>query len=400
MSALTEVESIRKRDNLLWLFVIVLMVVNVGVLTYTTVYDGGGLNDSQLETEVEQLRFRLNQAQQDLEALKDEIRITNITSDVSTHELTILFNRTRNSVVLITTDRGTGSGWVYDTDGHIITNNHVIEDATQIQVTFQSGSIYPATLIGRDPYSDMAVIKINPSMEQLTPLEIAVSSQLLTGETVIAIGNPFGLANTMTAGIISATGRQMLTSNNYAIVDVIQTDAAINPGNSGGPLLNTEGEVVGMNTAIISGSNDFSGIGFAIPSDTITREINTIIEEGSYHHPWLGVSGHDLAPQLAESMGLKNTTRGTLIIETVPDGPADQAGLLESTEQVTINGFTYRIGGDIIIGLDSEIVDSFYELQVYLTRNTVPGDTVIMKVIRDGNIMDISLTLGVRPPLN
>ena len=386
------------RDNLLWVVVVVMMVVNVGVLTYTTIYDGGGSATlSALETEMENLRFRLNNALQEIESLQEEVRIADLPADTPNLGFIELYNTTRNSVVLIDTNIGSGSGWVYDTEGHIITNNHVIEDVNWIQVTFQSGTILPATLIGRDPYSDMAVIKVVAKDEPLYPIEIAASSELLVGETVIAIGNPFGLANTMTAGIISATGRQMSTINNYAIVDVIQTDAAINPGNSGGPLLNTRGEVVGMNTAIISNSNDFSGIGFAIPSDTITREVNDLIENAFYGHPWLGVSGRDLIPEFAEAMGLDNSTKGTLVIEIITDGPADQAGILESTDPFTFGGTTYGIGGDVIIGVEGNIMETFYELQVYLTRNTKPGETVTMNVIRDGEVIDVPFTLGTRP---
>ncbi len=394
---MSEEYSTSNRDNLLWVIVVVMMVVNVGVLTYTTIYDGGGTNVSTLETELENLRFRLNNALQEIETLQEEVRIGGLPENTPNLGFIGLYNKTRNSVVLINTNIGTGSGWVYDTDGHIITNNHVIEDVSWITVTFQSGTVLPATLIGRDLYSDMAVIKINPRNEPLHPLVIAKSSTLLVGETVIAIGNPFGLANTMTAGIISATGRQMSTVNNYAIVDVIQTDAAINPGNSGGPLLNTRGEVVGMNTAIVSNTNDFSGIGFAIPSDTISREVNALIEVGSYGHPWLGVSGRNIAPEFAEAMGLDNATKGTLVVEIIQDGPADHAGIIESTDTYTIGGIAYGIGGDIIIGVEGNIMETFYELQVYLTRNTKPGETVIMNVIRDGEVIDVPFTLGTRP---
>lgn len=383
---------------MIWVIVVVMMVVNVGVLSYTTIYnDNGGGDVSLLETEIENLQFRLDSALQQIESLQEEIRIGSLPADTPNLGLIELYNTTRNSVVLITTDTGSGSGWVYDTEGHIITNNHVIEDADLIQVTFQSGNIFTADLIGRDPYSDMAVIKINPKDEPLYPLDIAASSELLVGENVIAIGNPFGLANTMTAGIISATGRQMSTVNNYAIVDVIQTDAAINPGNSGGPLLNTRGEVVGMNTAIISSTNDFSGIGFAIPSDTIMREVNDLIETGSYGHPWLGVSGRDLIPEFAEAMNLDNTTKGTLVVEIIVDGPADQAGILESTDSYMLGGIAFGIGGDVIIGVEGQIMETFYELQVYLTRNTKPGQTITMTVIRDGEVIEVPFTLGSRP---
>ncbi len=390
--------STRNRDSLLWVIVVVMMVVNVGVLTYTTMYGGNDVETATLSTEMENLRFQLNSAIQEIEALQDEVRISSLPDDTPNLGFIELYNTTRNSVVLIETDIGSGSGWIYDTNGHIITNNHVIENTNWIRVTFQSGTIIQATLVGRDPYSDMAVIKINSSNEPLFPLEIGVSADLLVGETVTAIGNPFGLDNTMTAGIVSATGRQMSTINNYAIVDVIQTDAAINPGNSGGPLFNLKGKVVGMNTAIISRTSDFSGISFAIPSDTIQREIEALIEKGSFEHPWLGVSGFDLAPQFAESMGLVNTTKGTLVVEIIEGGPADLAGMLDSTDTVIIGGFTYSIGGDVIIGINGAIMETFYELQVYLTRNTSPGEVVTMNVIRDGEVIEIPFTLGSRPP--
>ncbi len=383
---------------MLWVIVVVMMIVNVGVLTYSTIYGGNDIETAALATELENLRFQLNSAIQEIESLQDEVRISGLPDDTPNLGFIELYNTTRNSVVLIETDIGSGSGWVYDTDGHIITNNHVVEDTNWIQVTFQSGTVLQATLVGRDPYSDMAVIKISAHGEPLFPLEIGVSKDLLVGETVIAIGNPFGLDNTMTAGIVSATGRQMSTINNYAIVDVIQTDAAINPGNSGGPLFNLRGKVVGMNTAIISSTNDFSGIGFAIPSDTIQREVMSLIENGRYEHPWIGISGLDLAPQFAEAMGLVNTTKGTLVVELIEGGPADQAGILDSTDTVSIEGFTYSVGGDVIIGIDGMIMETFYELQVYLTRNTIPGDIVTMNLIRDGEVIDVPFTLGSRPP--
>ena len=382
---------------MLWVIVVVMMVLNVGVLTYSTIY-GDDIDSSALATEVETLRFQLNSAIQEIETLQEEVRISGLPDDTPNLGFIEIYNTTRNSVVLIETDIGSGSGWVYDTDGHIITNNHVVEDTSWIQVTFQSGTIIQATLVGRDPYSDMAVIRINHLGEPLLPLEIGVSKNLLVGETVIAIGNPFGLDNTMTAGIVSATGRQMSTINNYAIVDVIQTDAAINPGNSGGPLFNLRGKVVGMNTAIISNTNDFSGIGFAIPSDTIQREVMALIENGSYEHPWIGISGLDLAPQFAGAMGLVNTTKGTLVVNLIEGGPADLSGILGSTDTVNIGGFTYSVGGDVIIGIDGVIMETFYELQVYLTRNTKPGDTVTMNVIRDGEVIEVPFTLGSRPP--
>ena len=387
---------------MIWVIVVVMMVINVGVLTYTTIYGDNDSNLSMLETELENLRFQLSSAQQEIDSLKEEIRIIDIGEDAPNIGVIEIYNQTRNSVVLISvtspTGAGTGSGWVYDADGHIITNNHVVEDATSIQVTFQTGNILEAELIGRDPYSDMAVIKVEAPQGLLHPLEVGISSELLVGETAIAIGNPFGLANTMTVGVISAIGRQMDATGGYVIVDVIQTDAAINPGNSGGPLLNLKGEVIGMNTAIISRSADFSGIGFAIPSDTVTREVNSLIENGEYEHPWLGISGYNLFPDMAEAMGLDRDTHGTLVAAVIEDGPADDTGIQGSSDTAVINGVPFDIGGDIIIGVEGLTLDSFYELQVYLTRNTKPGDTVKLTIIRDGDVMDVDFTLGRRPP--
>jgi len=389
----------RNRDNMIWAIVVVMMVVNVGVLTYTTIYNDGNVDTSTLETQIQTLEFQLGSAEQEIDSLKEEIRILDFSESSQDIGIIEIYNQTRNSVVLIETDRGSaGSGWVYDTEGHMVTNNHVVEDAQALTVTFQSGTVLSAKVVGLDPYSDMAVIKVNAPDGTLHPLEIGVSSELLVGETAIAIGNPFGLANTMTVGVISATGRQMDATDGYVIVDVIQTDAAINPGNSGGPLLNLKGEVIGMNTAIISSTNDFSGIGFAIPSDTITREITSLIETGEYEHPWLGISGYNMFPALAEAMGLDNNTKGTLVARVVEDGPAYEAGLEGSTTTATVGGFPFDIGGDVIIGVNGLTMDSFYKLQVYLTRNTQPNETVTLSIIRDGEVMSIEFTLGVRPP--
>jgi len=383
-----------QRNTGLWVIVVVLMVLNVGVLAYTTLWRGSG-SDAQLKA----LELELRSAQRDIESLKEEIRILELGESNPDLGVIEIYNRTKFSVVLIETPTGAGSGWVYDEEGHIITNNHVVQGYEEVQVTFQSGEILEADVVGTDPYSDMAVIGLREAPPGLLrPLPVGRSSTLLVGETVIAIGNPFGLANTLTVGVISATGRQMTTVNNYAIVDVIQTDAAINPGNSGGPLLNLKGEVVGMNTAIISNTRDFSGIGFAIPSDTITREAGSLIENGTYQHPWLGISGLNLTPDLAEAMGLDRDTRGTLVVDVLPGGPADQAGIKGSTTRIILGGRIFFIGGDIIIGVDGVSMPNFYDLQVYLTRNTRPGQKITLTIIRGGEAMDVEFTLGVRPP--
>ena len=393
------------RDNWFWFIFIIMMVANVGVLYYVTaIREPGGSNADieRLNTEIDELRFQLSSTQLQLDSLQDEIRIGGGTVNTTNNVLlTQLYNRTRKSVVLISvqtaTGGGTGSGFVYDKEGHIITNNHVVEDGETIEVTFIDGTILEADLIGTDPYSDMAVIKVDAPNGLLQPVKLGKSSDLLVGQRVITIGNPFGLANTVTAGIVSALGREMEAPNRYSVVDVIQTDAAINPGNSGGPMLNMAGEVVGMNTAILSETRQFSGIGFAIPSDTIIREIQSLIETGEFKHPWIGIAGRDMNPSIAEAMNLDRNTKGTLVVQITEGGPAEAAGLLGGDERVTIAGVPLDIGGDIIIGINGRSTQTFYDLRFYVSRTNVPGDTITLTVLRDGETVDIELTLGERP---
>ncbi len=397
------------RRNLFPILVIILIVIGnfVVVALYVNSANSNVVKlNREIETlnqELETLRFQLQSTNFELSALKDTIKTGRPGNASAGLELTQLYNRTRRSVVLITvrtsTGGGQGSGFVYDSEGRIITNNHVVEGAVEdgITVTFIDGTIVPATLVGTDAYVDLAVIDVDASAFLLRPVTMGSSSELLVGEQVIALGNPFGLADTMTAGIISAVGRQMDAPGGYAIVDVIQTDAAINPGNSGGPLLNIEGEVVGMNTAIISETRQFSGIGFAIPADTITREISSIIETGKYDHPYLGIRGMGLIPSVNEEMGLDEDTRGALVTEVVSGGPADDAGLQGGDRDVNVEGFPVRVGGDLIIGVDGRTVKDLYDLVVYLERTTRPGDSVTFTIIRDRDVMELDLVLGVRP---
>jgi S1-C subfamily serine protease len=356
-----------------------------------------------LNQEIETLQFQLQNSNFELSALKDAIQTGRPGNASAGLELTQLYNRTRRSVVLITVRTsmggGQGSGFVYDGEGRIITNNHVVEGAVEdgITVTFIDGTIVPATLVGTDPYVDLAVIDVDAPSFLLRPVRMGSSEELLVGERVIALGNPFGLADTMTAGIVSAVGRQMDAPGGYAIVDVIQTDAAINPGNSGGPLLNMEGEVVGMNTAIISETRQFSGIGFAIPADTVTREAPSIIETGKYDHTYLGIRGMGLIPSVNEAMGLDENTRGALVTEVVDGTPADEAGLQGGDRDLDVDGFPVRVGGDVIIGVDGHTVKDLYDLVVYLERTTRPGDTVTFTIIRDKDVVELDLILGVRP---
>jgi S1-C subfamily serine protease len=389
------------RDNRLWAVIVIFMVLNVGVLGYVTFYRDN-VDIDAVNAELGSLRLQLNSAQQEIQALRDQIG-TGTSNATDNLILTQLYNRTKNSVVLISvrtaTGGGTGSGFVYDEEGRIITNNHVAGDATSITVTFLNGRVADATLVGTDPYSDMAVIDVDVPAEDLIPVTLGDSSELLVGEYVVAIGNPFGLANTMTLGIVSALGRQSSAPGNYVIVDVIQTDAAINPGNSGGPLLNLRGEVIGMNTWILSDTGQFSGVGFAIPSDTVKREVTSLIETGGYQHPWIGITGRQMSPAVAEAMSLSPSTMGTLVVSVTEDSPAEAAGLRGGDMQVTIEGTALMVGGDIIIGADGRYMSNFYDLINYVERNKRPGDVVTFTVIRRGeaNPLDVDLTLGVRP---
>jgi S1-C subfamily serine protease len=392
----------RSSSNRGWLPVFVMIIIlaaNVGVSYYF-------LSESQerldrMNQEVDALKFQLSSVEYELEALSEELKTPTQCNASTGVELTQIYNDNRRSVVLISVDTptggGQGSGFVYDDEGRVITNNHVVEDAEEITVTFVDGTITEATLVGTDPYVDMAVIEVDVEAFLLEPVDLGSSSDLMVGERVIALGNPFGLANTMTSGIVSALGRQMDAPGGYAIVDVIQTDAAINPGNSGGPLLNLMGEVVGMNTAILSETRQFSGIGFAIPSDTILREVAALIEEGEYEHPYLGITSVGLFPELNEAMGLDPSQRGALVVNVVDVGPADQAGVREGTRSVVVDGTSITVGGDVIIGVDGRTVQDLYDVVVYLERFKRPGDVIALKLLRGSNIINLDLELGARP---
>ena len=318
-----------------------------------------------------------------------------------------LFKKTEDGVVKIeidTTeslrDRGImGSGFVYDIFGHIITNAHVIENSSKVTVTFLDGNQYNAEIIGTDDFTDIAVIKVNEKPRLLNPLDIGDSSVLLVGEQVAAIGNPFGLSGSMTSGIVSQLGRLLDSQDNgFLIPDVIQTDAAINPGNSGGPLLNMKGEVVGINTAIRSATGESTGVGFAIPSNTIKKIVPVLIEEGKYSHPWMGVTGIDIDPDLAKIRELGNA-KGFLIVTVIDGHPADDAGLQGVSKTVEIDGKEYPIDGDIIVSVDGKEVRKINDLLVHLQREKSVGDEMILGVLRDGNLIHLTLTLGERPDL-
>jgi len=298
---------------------------------------------------------------------------------------------------------GSGSGFVIDMEGHIVTNNHVVEEADAVQVIFFDSSLADAQIVGRDPYSDLAVIQVDVPLERLVPLELGDSSTLQVGQRVIAIGNPFGLEGTMTAGVISALGRTLSArvyqnSGSFSNPEIIQTDAAINPGNSGGPLLDTRGRVIGVNTAIRSMTGVNSGIGFAVPVNTVKHIVPHLIEEGTYHYPYLGIISDNrfTLAELAGPLGLP-VTQGALIAEVQPGTAAAQAGLRGGDHEVEIMGGTARAGGDIIVAIDGYELRNFDDLIAYLVRETKVGQRIVLTVIRDGDELEIPVTLGERP---
>jgi len=296
----------------------------------------------------------------------------------------------------------TGSGFVMDMEGHIVTNAHVVEEADAVQVTFSDGSVVAAQLLGRDPYSDLAVVKVNVSPDLLVPLELGDSSVLQVGQRVIAIGNPFGLAGTMTVGVISALGRtlpaQMVELAGFRNPEIIQTDAAINPGNSGGPLLDIRGRVIGINTAIRSETGVNSGIGFAVPVNTVKRIVPVLIEEGAYRYPYLGITSDNrfTVAELMDSLELP-VDYGVLVAEVTPGAAAARAGLRGGDREVEFMGMTVRAGGDVIVEVDEYELRDFDGLIAYLVRETEVDQRVVLTVIRDGEELEIPVTLGERP---
>ncbi len=315
-----------------------------------------------------------------------------------------IFEKTEESVVQVnvrandgTSKPGSmGSGFVYSDKGYIITNNHVVDDAGKVTVTFLDGESYTAKIIGTDPDLDLAVLKVEVGATYLQPIPIGDSSQLKVGEQITAIGNPFGLSGSMTSGIISQMGRLLPQDSGYSIPDVIQTDAAINPGNSGGPLLNMNGEVVGINTAIQSATGEFTGVGFAVPSNTVKKVVPILIEEGVFHHPWMGISGSDVDPDLAKVREL-NSSKGFLIATVVEGSPAEDAGLQGITITKEIDGREYALDGDIIVKIDDKVVRKISDILIHLQREKSIGDEMVMTVNRDGTLIEVILVLGERP---
>jgi len=338
---------------------------------------------------------------------------------IDTHDydnrLTEIYQHVENSIVLITNkvsmknnhiiingnpleqqSTRLGSGFVYDKSGHIVTNNHVVEGSQTVDVTFVNGNTYSAKVIGTDPNSDLAVLEIADSIssDELIPIPLGDSSLLKVGQATIAIGNPFGLSNTMTTGIISQTGRMLPNQElGFSIPNIIQTDAAINPGNSGGPLLNIQGQVIGINTAIQSQIGEFAGIGFAVPSNTIKKIVPVLITDGNYHHPWLGISGTTLNQELAQKMNLPKNFKGAVVSQVIKDSPAEKAGLEEA--MFSASGEIKK--ADIITAVDNKQVKQIDDVIVYLFEEKNVGDSIKITVNRDGKILNLDTVLTERP---
>jgi len=291
-----------------------------------------------------------------------------------------------------------GSGFVLDKQGHIVTNDHVVAGASQIEVTFLDGTTVHAKVVGQDSSSDLAVIQVDVNPSLLQPVDLGDSASLVVGQQVFAIGNPFGQLWTMTSGIVSAVGRTIQSgTSSYSIPEVIQTDASINPGNSGGPLLDNQGRVIGVNAQIESQGGSSSGVGFAIPVNIVKRVTPALIKDGHYNYNWLGVTGTDLTLDLKEAMNLPTDLRGALIEEVASGGPADKAGLQGSQRQATIDGSQAPIGGDVITAVDKQPVTGMDSVIDYLFTSKQPGDKITLTVLRNGRQQDITVTLGQRP---
>ena len=334
------------------------------------------------------------------------------TTDLSTQQdrLTTIYQQFSPGVVTVQTTTGLGSGWVYSSDGYIVTNNHVVDTETRVEVDFASGLKIFGDVIGTDAYSDLAVIKVDVAASELHPLPLGDSSALQVGQTVIAIGNPFGLSGTMTTGIISALGRalpstaQATGGGSYSTADILQTDAAINPGNSGGPLLTLKGEVIGITSQIettastSSGQPTNSGIGFAISINTVKRVVPGLIQDGKYDYPYLGVSTIDDLPLSAiQALGLTSTS-GTYVTSVAAGGPAETAGIQAGTTPLDLAGYTgLNKGGDLVIAIDGHTVVTFDDMIRYLILNKSPGDTATLTVLRGDQTLDIPVVLGIRP---
>ncbi len=295
--------------------------------------------------------------------------------------------------------QGEGSGFVWDREGHVVTNNHLVENADRVTIVFSDREEVAAQVVGLDPSSDLAVLKLDEDKEEARPVTLGDSDALQVGQMAVAIGDPFGQHFSMTTGIISAVGRTISGDGVvFSMPGVIQTDASVNPGNSGGPLLDRRGRVIGVNTQIMTRSGFNSGVGFAVPIALVKRVVPALIDEGEYAYSWLGITGATLSPDTAEQMDLPRDTGGALILQVSPDSPADRAGLRPSEDHYTVDRVSYPLGGDVIVGIDGSPIRFMDDLLAFFVGETSPGDRVHLEVIReDGERVTLEVTLGERP---
>ena len=397
-----------RTSTLLVVIIVIASLFAGGLFGYWSCYSATSKDIDALQNQVTALQEQLSQVQSPQNVTYQNVTI--ISGDnVSVSQL---YAQVADSVVVIRDmmlsnydifgrayySQVQGSGFVYNFTGQmvVVTNYHVVDSAINITVTFSNGNAYPTTVLGSDPYAELAVLSVDASEEEYVPLEIVSSSSLQVGDPVMVVGTPYGLSGSMSTGFVSALGRTLSaeTTGGYVIPNVIQTTAPLNPGNSGGPVLNYHGQVVGIATAIVQ---DSQGVGFAIPSNTILREIEDLINTGSYEdHPWLGASGTDMTYGIAEVMDT-DVTYGWLIAQVTSGGPADKAGLQGGTEQVRIGEEMVVIGGDIIIAINGTRITGIDDLSAYLEEYTLPGQTVDLTVVRDNETITVSLELGSRP---
>jgi S1-C subfamily serine protease len=409
-----ELPQKQKNSRISTLLVVIIVIASLvagGLFGYLRCYSTTSGEIDNLQNQVTSLQEQLSQLQS-----AQNLNYQNVTV-ISEENVSIsqLYDQVEESVVVI---RGMmiaqydrfgrpyysqiqGSGFVYNFTGQIVivTNYHVVSDAINITVTFSNGNAYTATVLGSDPYAELAVLSADAPQEEYKPLEIVSSSTLKVGDPVLVIGTPYGLAGSMSTGFVSSLGRTLTaeTTGGYVIANVIQTTAPLNPGNSGGPVLNYQGQVVGIATAIVE---DSQGVGFAIPSNTILREIEELVNTGSYEdHPWLGAAGTDMTYEIAAEMGT-DVTYGWLIAQVTTGGPADKAGLQGGTQQVEIAESLVTIGGDIVIAVNGTRITSIEDLSAYLEEYTLPGQTVNLTVVRDNETTFIPLELERRPTTN
>ena len=367
--------------------ILIILIVNTGIFAVAFL---------NLQNRLETMETTITKQSNEIRNLQNQLEIFDVIGQTGAMPWPVIYNQLKDSVVLIQTDLGLGSGFIYDMKGHIITNHHVIDGTEVIQVTFLDGNTSSASIVGMDIYSDLAIIKIDSEVIALRPVVLGNSSDLTVGEPVAAMGNPFGLSATLTVGIVSSLRRTLNAAGDYVIIDIIQIDAAVNPGNSGGPLVNLKGQVVGVNTAIQSETGTFTGIGFAVPSDTIKREIDSLIETGSYKHPWLGITASSVNIAIADAVGLEKP-QGIIVIEVTPRSPADLAGLRGITETAIVDGQEVPVDGDVITEVNGIPVITMDDLVVYMERNTRPRDSVVLGIIRNGQEFSLTVTLGERP---